>query len=168
MIIMKLAGIPGDCQREGKAGWIVVESLSWEIAREIRSGKKGGKQGTRGINLGVAKLPALICDKSTDRSSVYLMQHSIAGGALSNPAFIELLDIGGEDGEPKVYMRYKLARPIVQSWSIYADGDDRPIESVAILYSKIFMETFATKDGVDYQRIDGKGWDVIAGKAWAG
>lgn len=165
MIIMKLEGIPGDCNIEGKEGWITIDSLSWEIQREE---KESAKAGTKDINLGVAELPALTMGKSMDKASVYLMQQSIAGGALGAPGEVELLSTAGVDSEPKVYLRYKLDRPIIKSWSIDASEDDRPTESVSILYNKIFMEYFATADGLTYTRVDGKGWDVVVGKAWSG
>ena len=168
MILMQLPNIKGDSEITGYEDWIVVDSLSWEVTREE---KESGKQGTRDINLGVAELPALTMGKSMDKASTYLMQQSIAGGALggaTGKAKIDCLATAGIDSEPKCFLRYVLERPIIKSWSIDASDDDRPTESVSILYNKIFMEYFATQDGDNYVRVDGKGWDVVTGKAWGG
>ena len=143
MIVMKLEGIPGDCEIPGYEGWILVDSLSWEITREE---KESGKQGTRDINLGVAELPALSMNKSMDKASVKLMQQSIAGGALGGKegkAKIECLATSGTTSTDKCFLRYVLERPIIKSWSIDASDDDRPTESVSILYNKIYMTYFA-------------------------
>mgnify|MGYP003572201049 CR=1 FL=1 len=165
MIVMKIDGIPGDCNIADHEGWIVVDSLSWEITREE---KESGKQGTKDINLGVAELPALTMGKSMDKASVFLMQNSIAGSALGTVATIELLATAGLEGAPACFLRYKLERPIIKSWSIDASDDDRPTESVSILYNKIHMEYFATEDGKTYTSAGNKGWDVVTGKSWGG
>ena len=163
MIIMQLKDIPGECELTGKTDWIVVDSLSWEITREE---KESGKVGTKDINLGVAEMPALTMGKSMDRASVFLMQQAIAGGALGAPCIIELLATGGIDKEAQVYLRYELERPIIKSWSIDASEDDRPTESVSILYNKIRMEYFQSQDGKEYKSAGKKGWDVVSGAAW--
>ena len=65
-----------------------------------------------------------------------------AGGALGGAtgfAEIKCLATAGIDSEPQCFLRYKLERPIIKSWSIDASDDDRPSESVSILYNKIFM-----------------------------
>ena len=166
MIVMQLPQIPGDSEIEGYIDWITVDSLNWEITREE---KESGKQGTRDINLGVAELPALTMAKSMDKASTYLMQQSIAGGALGGTegkAKIDLLSTAGTDSAPKCFLRYILERPIIKSWSIDASDDERPSENVSILYNKIFMEYFATTDGDNYKRVNGLGWDVVTGKSW--
>jgi type VI secretion system secreted protein Hcp len=162
MILLKLQGIDGDSKFKGHEKWITCESLNWEVTREEKESAKGG---TEDINLGIADLPAVQLGKSMDIASVYLMQNAIAGKSFGTAEIHFVESQGVEEGAYKVYLEYKLDRAIIKSWSISASGDDRPEETVAILYNKIKMK-YTPFDGAKAGPAHEKGWDTIAGKAW--
>ncbi len=48
--------------------------------------------------------------------------------------------LADERGKPVCYLRYKLDRCFVKSWSTSGDADDRPTEEVTFYYNKIAFE----------------------------
>ena len=60
------------------------------------------------------------------------------------------VDSAFED-QPLCYLKYKLDRCFVKSWSTSGDADDRPTEEVAFYYNKIAF-TYA-------KTLDGDSWD---------
>jgi type VI secretion system secreted protein Hcp len=163
MILLKLEGIEGDSQIPGYQGWIACTSVSWNVERTF---SESAKAGTQDVNLGVAEIPPISINKSFDRASVYLMQSAIAGGALGKEAKLHFLVTGGE--KHNLYLEFKLNNPIVASWSISGDEDERPTEEVSLWYWKIWMQYQTTTDGVAYSIAGSKGWDRIGNKPWSG
>ena len=52
-----------------------------------------------------------------------------------------------EADEPVCYLKYKLDRAFIKSWSTSGDADDRPTEEVAFYYNKLAFAYGATSDG---------------------
>ena len=163
MILLKLDGVDGDSHIPGYEKWISCTSVSWNVERTF---SESAKAGTQDVNLGVAEIPPISINKSFDVSSLYLMQSAIAGGALGTMAQIVFLVTG--DQKTNRYLEFKLHNPIVASWSISGDEDERPTEEVSLWYWKIWMQYYATKDGSTYTSAGSKGWDRIANKSWSG
>lgn len=93
--------------------WFIADSFSFGVEREMKeSGEKGG---TADINIGVGELQECTISKSMDAASIDLA-HTEAG----------------DSGEPMCYLKYKLDRCFVKSWSTSGDADDRPTEEVAM------------------------------------
>ncbi|ADB16507.1 protein of unknown function DUF796 [Pirellula staleyi DSM 6068] len=165
MILLKLDGVTGDSQIPGYEDWIACTSCSWNIERTF---SESAKAGTLDVNVGVAEIPPITLGKSFDVASVYLMQNAIAGGALGTAAQIHFLSTSGTEGTGAIYLEYKLFNPIVASWSISGDEDERPTEEVTLWYWKIWMQYYASTDGKNYVGKGNKGWDRTKNKSWDG
>ena len=158
MILVKVEALKGsgDVTLEGYSdgSWFVADSFSFGVEREMKeSGEKGG---TEDINIGIGELQECTISKSMDRASTKLAQYAINGNS-AGPALIDVVDVS-EDGAPMCYLRYKLDRCFVKSWSTSGDADDRPTEEVAFHYNKIAFNT-AGEPAVF-------SWDVSRNTAW--
>jgi len=165
MILLKLDTVDGDSVMPKYEKWISCTSCSWNIERTF---SESAKAGTMDVNVGVAEIPPITLGKSFDTASVYLMQNAIAGGALGKEAKIHFLSTSGTSGEGAIYLEYKLFNPIVASWSITGEEDERPTEEVTLWYWKIWMQYYTSKDGINYVPAGNKGWDRTQNKAWGG
>jgi type VI secretion system secreted protein Hcp len=145
MILLKLDGIDGDSNIPGYEKWIACTSVSWNVERTF---SESAKSGTQDVNLGTAEIPPISLNKSFDAASVYMMQSAVGGGALGSEAKIHFLATGGQ--KANLYLEFKLYNPIMASWSISGDEDERPTEEVSLWYWKIWMQYYTTKDGKAY------------------
>ena len=135
MIVIKIEALKGfgDVVLEAYKGgeWFEANSFAFGIEREMKeSGEKGG---TEDINIGVGELQECTISKAMDRTSSLLAQFAINGNH-AGPAEIHFLTAGER---PEAYLKYKLDRCFVKSWSTSGDADDRPTEEVAFYYNKI-------------------------------
>ena len=165
MILLKLDTVKGDSKIPDYGEWIACTSCSWNIERTFSDSAKAG---TLDVNVGVAEIPPITLGKTFDSASVYLMQNAIAGGALGKYAYIDFLSTAGTTGKGHKYLQYKLFNPIVASWSITGEEDERPTEEVTLWYWKIFMQYWASEDGKTYVSKGMKGWDRTKNKEWNG
>ena len=55
------------------------------------------------------------------------------------------------EGKPICYLKYKLDRCFIKSWSTSGDADDRPTEEVAFYYNKIAFNYAKTTDGKEWE-----------------
>lgn len=164
MILLKLDGIDGDCEIEKWKGYITLSSVSWAITREPG---ESAKMGTKAIVTGMPDLPAIEIGKSMDKASVYLMQNSISGSSMGT-AEIKFISQAGTEGTGDVFLEFKLDNAIISGWSISGDADDRPSETIALWYHKIWMQYYESSDGKTYTSAGSRGWDRVANKAWTG
>lgn len=164
MIVMKLDPIKGDCKIEGYPNYITLDDVSWDINREP---KESGKGATQDLNFGIAEAGAVNLTKTMDIASVDLMRMATGGGASPSQCLIEFIQsgVGGADsGKYVPYLQITLKRPVVKKWGINASGDDRPTESIEIMYNSIEMKYMSTDDKGKQQTFGPKGWDLVAGK----
>ncbi len=62
------------------------------------------------------------------------------------------------DGGARAYLKYKLERCFVKSWSTSGDADDRPTEEVAFYYNKISSSTHSAGTAeIDFVEVAGGG-----------
>ena len=157
-IFIKYENIPGDTTDTGEwnAGeWFVADSFSFGVEREMKeSGEKGG---TQDINIGVGELQDVTIGKALDTSTPKLARLSLTGRSLGT---VEIcVTDKPDDGPAGCYLRYKLDRCFVKSWSTSGDADDRPTEEVAFYYNKIAFSYTNTDDGtVSWERKKKKPW----------
>ena len=166
-ILIKIPGVPGDSNIDGydTGEWFTADSFSFGVEREMKeSGEKGG---TADINIGVGELQECTVSKSMDRASGKLAQFAINGNSCG-VAEIDFVEIGGEgpEGKPICYLKYKLDRCYVKSWSTSGDADDRPTEEVAFYYNKIAFQYIATTDGRKFEIGGSMQWDNVTNKPW--
>ncbi|BCX46828.1 type VI secretion system effector protein [Haloferula helveola] len=164
MIFVKIPGM-GDSSitTEGynDGTWFVADSFSFGIEREMKeSGEKGG---TEDINIGVGELQECTISKSMDWASTQLAQFAINGNS-PGTAEIHFVEVaGGGDGtadQPVCYLKYKLDRCFIKSWSTSGDADDRPTEEVAFYYNKIAFAYVGAAGSTPMS------WDNTSQKKW--
>jgi len=161
-IYVKIPGIPGEeMGPDGGKDWFVADSFSFGVEREMKeSGEKGG---TQDINIGVGELQECTISKSMDSASAKLAQFAINGNSPGDGeiCFSNETEDGSERGKPLCYIRYKLERAFVKSWSTSGDADDRPTEEVAFYYNKIAFGQ-NTESGIQ----DDMSWERKKNKPW--
>jgi type VI protein secretion system component Hcp len=166
MILVKIPGFPGDSTLPGydDGTWFIADSFSFGVERELsESGEKGG---TEDINIGVGELQECTISKSMDRASAKLAQFAINGNS-PGTAEIHFVEVaGGAEGKPICYLKYKLDRCFVKSWSTSGDADDRPTEEVAFYYNKIAFQYYHTTDGKTYTDGGSMSWDNVTQRPW--
>ncbi|MDD9954052.1 MAG: type VI secretion system tube protein Hcp [Candidatus Woesearchaeota archaeon] len=159
---LKIGDIKGEAAASGHENWITLDSFSFGVEREMKeSGEKGG---TADINIGIGELQEITVSKPLDASSPLLAQAAASGNSLGT-AEIEFVETGGADGKPAVYLKYKLDRVFVKSWSISGDADDRPTEEVSFYYNKIAFEYQGAGDKKSTSTAH-FGWDNVKNKKW--
>ncbi|MGL4512210.1 MAG: type VI secretion system tube protein Hcp [Lacipirellulaceae bacterium] len=171
-IYVKLGSIPGDdsVSTEGydTGEWFIADSFSFGVEREMKeSGEKGG---TEDINIGVGELQECTISKSMDWSSTSLAQYAISGNSAGDAEinFVEVAGGGAVSEKPICYLKYKLSRVFVKTWSTSGDADDRPTEEVAFYYNKIACQYAKTKDGKNFEPSPTMSWDNTKNTPWAG
>ena len=161
-IYVKIPDIKGDVTTRGYEGWFTADSFSFGVEREMKeSGEKGG---TADINIGVGELQECTISKSMDMASITLAQFAINGNS-PGTAEIHFVEVAGS-GEPVAYLKYKLDRVFIKSWSTSGDADDRPTEEVAFYYNKIAFNYTPTKDGRSTGESSTFSWDRTANTTW--
>jgi type VI secretion system secreted protein Hcp len=165
MIVMKLDPIKGDCQLEGYPDYITLDDVSWDINREPKESAKGA---TQDLNFGVPEAGAVNVTKQMDISSVDLMKMATGGGASPSQCVIKFIQsgVGGaSSSEYKSYLEITLKRPVVKKWGINGSGDERPSETLEIMYNSIEMKYTSIDDKGGTKDYGPKGWDLVKGKA---
>jgi len=190
MILVHIDGVSGDCRvagyeataKGGKksdiksagkddgdgSGWFVADSFSFGVQREMKESSE--KSGTEDINIGVGELQECNIAKSVDMASPKLAQFAISGNALGT-ALIDFVEVGGTgkaEGKPLCYLRFKLDRCFVKSWTVNGDGDERPTEEVAFYYNKIAFQYLYSKDGRVFENAGFMEWDNVKNELWQG
>ncbi len=161
-IFVKIQGLEGrgDVLVRGyeDGNWFHADSFSLGIERELKeSGRKGG---TEDINIGVGELQECTVSKSMDLASPLLAQFAINGNSCGT-AEIDFVEVGGGgDRAPMVYLKYKLERCFIKSWSTSGDADDRPTNDVAIIFNRIAFTYAGSPDIFS--------WDKVKNTVWTG
>lgn len=70
--------------------------------------------------------------------------------------------LGGGGDRPVAYLKYKLDRCFVKSWSTSGDADDRPTEEVAFYYNKIAFAYLPADGGAG----ETMAWDNVKNVPW--
>ena len=133
---------------------LVGENLGFGVEREMKeSGEKGG---TEDINIGVGELQEVTVDQSMDSASALLAQIAINDNS-NGTAEIDFVEIagGGDTADPVCYLKYKLDRAFIKSWSISGDADDRPTEEVTLNFTEIEHTYKPPAENVDAVMADG-------------
>jgi len=170
MIFVKIPGMGDDSiQTTGydDGNWFVADSFSFGVEREMKeSGEKGG---TADINIGVGELQECTISKSLDMASTSLAQFAINGNS-PGTAEIDFVEVAAGDGvgRPLPYLKYKLDRCFIKSWSTSGDADDRPTEEVAFYYNKIASQYAEAKDGKASPQSAVMSWDNTKHIKWDG
>jgi type VI protein secretion system component Hcp len=115
----------------------------------------------------VGELQECTISKSINRASAKLAQFAINGNSCGTAEihFVEIASSGRDAGQPVVYLKYKLDRCFIKSWSTSGDADDRPTEEVAFYYNRIAFKYARTADG---EPVTGEtaSWDLVHQRTW--
>ena len=163
-IFVKIPHMGGDVTGpDGESDWFIADSFSFGVEREMKeSGEKGG---TEDINIGVGELQECTISKSMDSASAKLAQFAINGNSVESGEICFSNDTDTREARPVCYLKYKLGRVNIRSWSISGDADDRPTEEVAIYFNKIaYGQQTEAPDGSLH--MDTMSWDRKKRSAW--
>lgn len=163
MILMTMNEIKGDSKISGYSDgtWFACTDFSFEITRELSDSAKAG---TYDLNLGIAELPPISISKSLDLGSVDLF-HQAINGVSSKDAQVCFVETVGDKTE--LYLKYELEAPVIVTWSLSCDEDNRPTEAATIWYNKIRMEyaSRGPKKG-DSVITHNRSWDRVKNTSW--
>ena len=174
-IYVKIPGVPGDVtiedDRYNDGSWFQIDSFSFGVENDRSKGETAReKGGTADLNIGVGELQEFTVSKSMDSATGQLAQFAINGNSLGT-AEIDFVEVAGGtdagDSPPAVYLKYKLDRVFIKSWSTSGDADDIPVEEVAFYYNKIAFAYNPTTDGLRDSRY-GMSWDNVQNVPWSG
>lgn len=159
-VFIKADELSESSARDGN--WFVVDSFSFGVEREMKeSGEKGG---TADINIGIGELRPVTIIKAIDQSTPKLAQYAINGLSLGD---IEVCVTDNPDAPTACYLRYKLERCFIKSWSTSGDADDRPTEEVAFYYNKIAFAYADTRTGESgFETVGTMSWDNVKNLPW--
>lgn len=156
-IYVRIQGVPGDVPTKGydDGNWFAADSFGFGIDRELR--ETGARGGTADINIGVGELQECTISKSMDRATTTLAQFAINGNS-PGQAEIDFVEVAGETGTAVAYLRYKLDRCFVKSWSTSGDADDRPTEELALYFNKIAFTVAGSPELFSWDRTRNQPW----------
>lgn len=159
MILLKFKKeIKGDSNIQGHEGWISLNSVSMGCGRAIMANSGGVDRETS-----TPSFQDICCHKSCDIASTELFIQSICGVSLEQAEF-HFMQTDGKDAD-QVYLKITLDDPIVSSFNT-SSGGGRPSETFNLNFTKIKME-YTQFSGEKKKPASPKGWDLMAGKAWA-
>jgi type VI secretion system secreted protein Hcp len=168
MIFVKIPGMGDSSVKTAgydNGDWFVADSFSFGVEREMKeSGEKGG---TEDINIGVGELQECTISKSLDMASGNLAQFAINGNS-AGAAEIDFVETAGGSpaGKPVCYLKYKLDRCFMKSWSTSGGADARPTEEVAFYYNQIAFRYAGTPDASKPPSNTIMSWDNTKNTPW--
>lgn len=124
--------IPGNATAEGFAGHIKALSLHFGIGRGIsmEPGCMSNREATR------PSLSEITFTKAADVATSLLLKESVTGSK-GKKVIIKFTQTGENEVEP--FMDYELEDCLVSGYSISADGDGHPIETITLSFAKIWV-----------------------------
>lgn len=171
MIFVRIPGMGDNSIKTkgyGDGDWFIADSFSFGAERDTHD--SGERRGPEDINIGVGELQECTISKSMDMASMVLAQFAINGNSPGTAEidFVKVARGGDSDGKPICYLKFKLERCFVTSWSTSGDADDRPTEEVAFYYNKIAAQYATIKDGKVSERSSIMAWDNTKQVKWDG
>lgn len=126
---MKLGDIKGESTDQGHKDWILIESMSASVLRDIPAGARDNER-VRGRTTA----SDVVVVRQLDKSSVKL-QAACANGTFFKEVLIHLCAQVKNKAEP--YIEYKLENVIVTSYSFSGNAEGgKPIEQLSMNYTK--------------------------------
>lgn len=130
MILLSYEGIEGNATAEGYEKHIRVDSLQFGVGRGItmEPGNLANREATR------PSLSEVTFTHKTDNSATALFKEAVTGSK-GKKVIVKFVQTGTD--KLVEYMNYTLYDVLVSGYSISADGEGDPTESVSLSYSKI-------------------------------
>jgi len=164
VIVVKMKGIPGDCDLEGysKGEWFVADSL-----------KYGTEDPDKAKDALTASFQVCEIKKSVDAATCDLMRAKMNGNAypIVEARFIETAISSTKANETInfPFMMIKLGNVHIAQWEMDAatgEKDDRPTETIKLWFNKLAMKYFSTEDGKNFKQHNTRSWDVESNSDW--
>jgi type VI secretion system secreted protein Hcp len=153
---MKMTGLDGESTDEGHKNWILIESMSSGISRSINSGAKDNER------RGATHVSDVTISRQIDKSSVPLQVKAASGDLIDE---VEIHFCQESSGKREPFLKYKLAKVIVSSYSVgIASGESKPHESISLNFSKVDWTYIPFKDNKPDGNVPGS-YDLATGKA---
>ena len=130
MIALKYEGIKGNLTAKGFEDQVKVDTLSFGIGRGIsmEPGNCANREATR------ATVSEVTFTHPTDTSAVSFFNEAVKG-AVGRKAEFTFMQVSGDKLVP--YMVYVLENCLVSSYSIAADGESDPNETISLSFTKM-------------------------------
>jgi len=155
MILLKFGTeIKGDSKVEGHDNWITIDTLNFNVHRDITASGKGTDR-----DLSNPHISEVVLTKSSDMSSSDLFSQACGGKSLGK-AEIHFIQTGGDKSQ--VFLKYELTDAIVSSYSI-SSGGERPVETIGLNYTQIKTQ-YDQFSGDKVATGTMKGWDLMVNK----
>ncbi len=131
-IYLEYDGIKGNVTADGYADHIAVLSVQFGVGRGIsmEAGNLSNRESTR------PSLSEISLTKVADNSVTAIFKESVTGSA-GKKVTIKFVRTGAD--KVQEYMSYTLEDCIVSAYSISAESEGEPMESISLSYSKIMI-----------------------------
>lgn len=129
-IYIEYEGIKGNVTAEGYKDHISVNSCQFGVGRGItmEPGKMSNREATR------PTISELTLSKAADTSAVALFKESVTGAA---GKLVKVKFVRTASDKLFEYMTYELKDVLVSGYSISADSEGDPIESISLSFSEV-------------------------------
>lgn len=127
-IYMQLDGIPGDATHETHRNWMDLETLHWNVSRNMNT--QAGSTANREAS--EPTVSEVVLTKVTDSSSTRLFAEACTGRT-GKLVTIHLVTTGNPGD---TYVEYKLTNTLVSNYSVDTSGD-RPVETIRLNFTRM-------------------------------
>ncbi|PNQ99889.1 Hcp1 family type VI secretion system effector (plasmid) [Azospirillum argentinense] len=130
-IYVKIDGIEGDATHESHKKWVDIGSMQFGVGRAIStpSGRAANREASE------PSVSEITLTRELDKSSPLFFKEAVVGKQ-GKKVQIDLVTTG-DPGE--TYMTYELENTLVSGYSVSANGQGRPSETISLNFSKITM-----------------------------
>ncbi|MGB3610462.1 MAG: type VI secretion system tube protein Hcp [Cellvibrio sp.] len=156
-IYVEYEGIKGNVTADGYKDHIAVHSLQFGVGRGIsmEPGNLSNREATR------PTISEVTLTKSADTSATALFKEAVTGSS-GKKVTIKFLQTGAD--KVVEYMTYTLEDVLVSGYSVSADSEGDPMESISLSFSKIMVnynDYDKTNKSANPQRV---GYDLSTAK----
>ena len=127
-IYLQMDGCPGDATHETHQAWMDIETLHWNVARNMNT--QAGSTANREAS--EPTVSEVVVTKVTDSSSTKLFAEACTGRT-GKTVTIHLVTTGNPGD---TYVEYILTNTLVSNYSVDTSGD-RPVETIRLNFTKM-------------------------------
>ena len=131
-IYLKIDGLAGDVTESTHQNWVECDSMNWNVSRTL-STKTGQGKDRESTSPHISEIT--LTTKMDKTSPVFFSEACVGQG---KTALIHLVQTSPNGVE--TYMEYTLTNTLVSGYSVSADEDNRPQESITLNFTKIEMK----------------------------
>jgi type VI secretion system secreted protein Hcp len=132
---IKIGDIKGESTDAKHAEWIVLQSVQWDVKREISAPTGGGA----GRDASPPKISELTLTKLLDRSSPSIFLNAVGGSQTIPTVTLELVNTSTNG----VFYRITLTDVLISSQQqTSSTSEDKPRETISLNFTKIKIEYF--------------------------